>query len=297
MVGATTTTMTGWARTAALAACAMLGAPATVLAADNPPLVGLFEGHGIAPPADPARARLAMLAARQLSRPCGCPGREESQIAALESCPCAAAERTLAELGPDAAAAILDVLDQRQVYVWEGIEGYLFSPADVVLRALARTRRADVVPILVRAMDRLQALNESHKDLVEGCDPQGSEIACYGVFRRWRSFLIPLEEITGALTIGDDVLGFWRRWLQQHERESAAEWQATATAEARRVLRNRSADDSSVAVAAQRLARYRETFEEARASLRQFVARSECANHACPLAEKQLYALTVASKR
>jgi hypothetical protein len=74
---------------------------------------------------------------------------------------CSAAEQELAQLGPASAAAILEVLDQPAIVGIHDIPSKLTQTEDAyypaLLRSLAATGREELVPILLRAVERLAA--------------------------------------------------------------------------------------------------------------------------------------------
>lgn len=137
-----------------LSAVALLGAGLLLgsgARADDAALVGLFEGHGIAPPRSRARARAAIAAAQRIRTVCTRPYYGEGSWTTLTE-PCSAPMTEVAALGADAAAALLDVMDEPQ----HPVDRYP-SRLSTVLDALASTGRQDLVPVFITALERLDA--------------------------------------------------------------------------------------------------------------------------------------------
>jgi hypothetical protein len=220
----------------AAALVVLFGANAALSA--EPPLVGLFEGHGIAPPADPAKALAAQVAAQRLSLQCYYFWARDEGGVQREVRPCdGAAARSREQLGPDAAAAILDVLDHPRT---DRSERSTVATMGWLLDALVGTGRADVVPVLIRALERLSARRAL------------SDARVRAQFEdEWQKLVQAIEAITywptpvGTDSPGDgegggdavlaDTARKWRAWYEVHGKETLGEWREAKIAEHKRL--------------------------------------------------------------
>lgn len=259
---------------ASLLVAVALGAPRLAFA--EVPLVGLFEGHGIAPPRDPELARRAQVAAQRLSLRCQS---FDEQSGLPVTTVCSDSERALAELGPDAAAAILDVLDEPRICTEEKENDPLY-PA--MLRALANTGRMELVPILLRASNRLAARADLADRRIER-------------FARHYAYVDGLEDALVVLTYvtpkDAQVLDpawskehrfgvpYFVHWYEAHQNESRAVWRNQAIARAQKLQRDSDRDTASWARC--RLVEFTETRADAIARLKAHVNSRACSNWAC----------------
>jgi hypothetical protein len=237
--------------------------------------VGLFEGHGVVEPKDPVIRRRARVAAQRLSLQCYQYYQVRGGGTGVESAGCRDGELELKRLGPFAAAAILDVLDEPRVC--EDVHGAAF-PA--LVRALGNTGRGDLVPIILRALNRI-----SERESVD--DPR---VKAFG-----REYVGDLLQALGTLTFvtglelyaldssrdpnSSPVFKDFIDWYAAHENESRDQWRQQALQQARRLLTNPSQE--VVAMALRRLVEFKESAPAAIAHLKAYVRSPACANWAC----------------
>jgi hypothetical protein len=220
-------------RAAALAAFLLAGLGAAPRAlADAVPLLGLFEGHGIAPPARPERARAAVAAAQRVHNLCTYLYQARGGGTATETHACAPRKKALATLGRDAAAAILDVLDEPRA---QGMRGDDSFPA--LIRALAATGREDVVPVMITAMERLSArgalpdaqLAELHWNQLSAFNEALTELTYFEAYEQPFSTNSSNDKLP-------PVLEGWKAWWAANKTKTRAAWKAESLARVRRRL-------------------------------------------------------------
>ncbi len=247
-----------------------------IASAQTPVLVGLFEGHGISPPANAKRAKQARAAAQQLRRNCGFLDWVNGGGVRFSYYTCSDTAGVLAKLGPDGAAAILDQLDHPQA---DRRMGFYPPPFEALLQALGRTERPDLVPIIITAMKRLVARRKLS-------DPRVRDFGR----DKWRQFLHALEAITYtsidrkggwrmSSTANDDtaldpIIPMWEKWYQRHGSEPQKKWRQRAVAQGRTILAKGKLED--VLWAAKKLAHFAETHAEAKAALRSHYQKRNC---------------------
>lgn len=265
---------------AILALSALFG---PVAKAEEPVLIGLFEGHGIAPPADPARARAAIAMAQRIHDLCGSLYQHRAGGTGVAGRPCAVTKGVAASLGRDAAAALLDILDEPRKM------GSMRDNFIELVGALADTGREDVVPILIRAMERMDARKELH-------DPRVAEFGW-----SWRDAmdsalirLTYLERYERAWSMGSstDLLSRaaagWRSFWEANKHKSRATWKAESIARARESFAKRVGEDALEP--ALTLTQHAETKREGIAALRRLV-RSDACKGRCERARDALLVL------
>lgn len=225
--------------------------------------LGLFERHGIAPPADAKRARGAARAARRLGVQCWELGDVRGGGSQSYSTTCLGGARELAALGKDAAAAILDELDRPS----------LTDPTfDALVGALGRTGREDGVPVLVTALERMAARSALTDDRVRGQGRDGIgtiERELEALTFADPNELAPWADASGA-SVDDALLAVharaWRAWLGAHPTLSRAAWKSAAIADARAAIAG--PDHDKAFLGARRLTTIAETRAEGIAALR-----------------------------
>jgi hypothetical protein len=257
------------------ALCAVwLGAPSRA-DAEELALLGLFEDHVLAQPTDLTLRRRALIAAQRLSLQCRYYYQVRGGGTGVESTDCGDGERALARIGPESAAAILDVLDEPRV---QGDQRG--GPFPALVRALAHTGRVELVPILLRAAERLEQREGLEDPRVQGfASSYGSNLL---------EALGTLTYVTGhdlfALGTSRDFNATPDRaayldWYETHKNESRTEWRRQAIARALELLHNDNAEVASWARC--RLATFPETKAQAIARLKAHVRQPECADWQC----------------
>ena len=255
-----------------LSAGALLGAGLLLgsgARADDTALVGLFEGHGIAPPRDRARARAAIAAAQRIRTVCTRPYYGEGSWTILAE-PCSTGGTEVAALGPDAAAALLDVMDEPLHWVDPDS-----SRLSTLLDALASTGRQDLVPVLIIALERLDTRVRVFGESGDGWEAINAVLTQLTFLelaeQPWRS-------------AGEAAAG-WRAFWTQSTAKARAVRRREGLARARQHVR---ATDTAIATqAAIVLARSREARAEGIAALERIVPTRGCAQY-CREAERLL---------
>ncbi|APR79650.1 Hypothetical protein A7982_04997 [Minicystis rosea] len=250
--------------------------------ADDPTLVGLFEGHGIAPPSEPVRARLAVAAAQRAKTLCSALYQQRGGGTSSSDGACGPLKVTLASLGRDAAAAILDVLDEPRRIGDRGVD--TFVP---MIDALAATGREDLVPVFIIALERLAV--RSHLG-----DPRASYIgfrdvdAMNGALTRL-TYLEPYEQRwpSGDDRIAPAVTG-WRAFWEQNKHKTRTAWKAESQERARRRLASASGVEAEAPALA--LAQHADSKREGIAALKRLARSPACADR-CPEARAFLHEL------
>jgi hypothetical protein len=254
----------------------VLGLWVQLAQAEETQWVGLFEGHGVVEPKEPVIRRRARVAAQRLSLQCYQYYQVRGGGTGVESTGCRDGELELKRLGPDAAAAILDVLDEPRLC--EDEHGAAF-PA--LVRALGNTGRGELVPIILRALDRI-----GERESVD--DPK---VKAFG-----REYVGDLLQALGTLTFvtglelyaldssrdpnSPPVLEEFVKWYAVHKNESRDQWRQQALHHARRLLENPSQE--VVAMALGRLVEFKESAPAAIARLKAYVRSPVCAGWGCP---------------
>lgn len=243
-----------------------VGVLATLLVVDaraaDAPLVGLFEGHGIAPPADANKARAAIAAAERLRTPCHYIYQNDWGGIEKETKPCQDVHQQLASLGRDAAAALLDVLDRPREPPLRWLER---DGGSWLVSALADTGREDLVPVLITALERLAARAKAVDERVSRAESQlGDDIeAALGALAFLRHDERPSNAIAG-----------WRDWWEHNQTGKRADWRRAAIARARHALATAEARERQKA--AFFLADFPETRAEALGAVKRMVRDHEC---------------------
>lgn len=233
-------------------------------------MLGLFEGHGIAPPSDPARARAAIAAAQRVRTRCFLLFQVPGGGTGTETTTCSPRN---ASFGPDDAAAILDALDEPRRNPGRDFDTDTFSD---LLRALAATGRKDVVPVIITALERMEA----HSRLL---DPRVSHTVGFELFAArdaltTLTYLEPYEQSWSAAVSNNErppMIAGWRAWWDQNKNKTRATWQAESIERARRKLAGAKGEDAiDVAIA---LAMYKDTEREGVDALKRIVRSAACA--------------------
>jgi hypothetical protein len=217
-------------RTLAIAAGLFLCLLAPRANAADPPLVGLFEGNGIAPPADPARTRVAIAGAQRLATLCLYFFQQRGGGTMTGGLACSDSGVKLALLGRDGAAALLDVLDQPRQ-----LGPYATDSLPALLEALGRTGREDVVPVLVTGLERIDARAELHDERVrEFARSQASYLSeTLTTLTYLQRYEQPWQN--GKTQKGAEAAG-WRAWWEQNKQKTRSDWRREAIARAREKL-------------------------------------------------------------
>jgi hypothetical protein len=242
--------------------------------AEEPALLGLFEGHGIAPPSDPARARAAIAAAQRVQNLCASLYQARGGGTATSFTSCSPRKVSLASLGRDAAAAILDVLDEPRR---EGSMG-LDSFADL-LHALAATGREDVVPVLITALERMEARTRLSDARVSHLG--WNDLGAMNTALTRLTYLETYEQSWSTGSSNDTippVLAGWRAFWEQNKGKTRATWKAESIERARRKIAAAKGEDGIEPAIA--LAQHDETRREGIAALKRLV-RSEACSAGC----------------
>lgn len=188
-------------------------------------LVGLFEGHGIPEPSDPAKAREARRIAQRLGQQCFTRGVTRGGGSEDYAGTCG----ITGDVPKEAAAALLDELDDPRVALAEGR-----SPGawDRLLGALGSSGRTDVVPALITGLRRLELRKQA---------PGRLRDETHVWFQR-TAIELALTELTHVqphMTFGpkdhheDPTSGLWADWLKEHGHETRDQWKTQAIERAR----------------------------------------------------------------
>ena len=140
----------------------------------------------------------------------------------FEAAECAGARQRVGRFGPDAASAILDALDDPRTYM-----PYRDKAFSSLLQTLGEVGRADVIPVLITGLERLEA----RKELPD------RRVADHG-----RNHERALHQVLANLTFVDDVLQTdwkgWSSWYERHGKEPRSVWRADSIALASAHLSN-----------------------------------------------------------
>ena len=210
-------------------------------------LRGLFEGHGVVPPKDSRRARAARRLAHRLAQTCLQPMRAAGGGGLVLARPCVSP----AIAKHDDAAAILDELNDLRSWP----VGPFPMDGDswhALLEALAKTGRADVVPVLITALERLE-LRARYPEGLRVANEQDSP------WDRFRVVVGCLQRLTyqdidspssSAAKPSEflEVVEAWRAWFAAHGEEARAEWRAKTLEQVRRAIRSGTLDERARAV-------------------------------------------------
>jgi hypothetical protein len=243
-----------------LAAVAALGLSASPARAEDPALLGMFEGHGVARPADAKAARAAERAVNRVLDLCYSYWGAGFEINGTDERACDAAAKEVENKRVDAAPFILDALEFGEV---DGAWRYR------LLGSLARSGREDVVPALVRALERHVArtpsrLGEEYRyislsDLTDALE--WITHAAPADMAPWKKELAPKEKAEA-----------WRAWLAKNGGKKRAEWLKESQADFER--RADLADEAEAFVGVQNLCARKETRASGKQKLAAFLARS-----------------------
>lgn len=191
-------------------------------------LLGVFEGHGIVEPKDEKRAREMVAWAQRAAAPCASAYLERGGGTGAQGQRCPGVR----DPGPDAASAILDALNDPRT---SARSPRFATNFEYLAQTLANMRRPEVVPVLIRALERL-ALRTRYPDGYNVTD------SAYQASTRVQVIDAALEVIT--LTTQslarrdseqervDAIVGAWRKWFEAHGSEPRAVWEQRALKEA-----------------------------------------------------------------
>jgi hypothetical protein len=238
-------------------------------------LVGLFEGHGIAPADDPVTRRRAAVAAQRLSLLCQQYYQVRGGGTGAENTECRDGELELKRIGPASAAAILDVLDEPRVQGYERCE-----PLAALIRALSNTGRADLVPVLLKALERLDAREHLSDQRVQAFGRNHVDSLLQALSTLTYVTSLDLYAINRSRGYSDAPTAYdFATWYAAHAKESRAEWRKQAIERTQALLKDSKPEAFSAAQC--RLVAFTETKVAAVARLKAYVRRPECANWAC----------------
>jgi hypothetical protein len=238
-------------------------------------LVGLFEGHGISPAEDPVTRRRAAVAAQRLSLLCAQFYQVRGGGTGAENTECRDGELELKRIGPASAAAILDVLDEPRVQGYERGE-----PLAALVRALSNTGRADLVPVLLKALERLDAREPLSDQRVQAFGRNHVDDLIKALSTLTYVTSLDLHAMDTSRGYSDAPTAYdFATWYAVHAKESRADWRKQAIERTQGLLK--SANPEAFSAAQCRLVEFSETKATAIARLKAYVRRPDCANWSC----------------
>jgi hypothetical protein len=244
--------------------------------AEDDALVGLFERHGVEHPKDPVLRRRALVAAQHLSLQCKRYYQVRGGGTGLENAACRDGMREMARIGPASAAAILDVLDDPRIQGDERGE----APFPALLQALGATGRAELVPVLLRALQRMEDRGASSDARVRDFGQTYAPNLLHEL--SVITFLTGLDVYAIDKARGRDsaiTAQDFAEWYELHGRESREQWRLQALKRTRALLDD--SDPEVVSAALCRLVEFKETKVMAVARLKAHVRSDECDNWQC----------------